>query len=270
MKICISNLAWKPEEEKEVFKLLKSEGTGGIEIAPGKVFAEPANAATKEVEKYKKITGDAGLKIVAFQAFLFGHPELQMFKSEAVREELKKYIVEIIKLAKTLGAGVLVYGAPKSRDRGELSTSQAMNIAIPFFKEVGEIALKNGTVFCIEPNPEEYGCNFIINSKEGAELVDAVNSKGFGLHLDTAGMYLASEDAESALIKNIKLLKHFHVSEPNLANLNSPKIDHEKIGRTLNKLEYNNWVSIEMLPSDEYLIAIKNALSLTEKFYGRK
>lgn len=87
---------------------------------------------------------------------------------------------------------------------------------------------------------------FINTSGQGLELVKAVNSPGFGLHLDAAAMNLNQEPVELALQQAIDYLCHFHISEPYLAPVGNAAVNHQRLGSTLNPLNYPSWRSIEM------------------------
>lgn len=84
------------------------------------------------------------------------------------------------------------------------------------------------------------------NSQQGLELVTRVNSKGFGLHLDSAGMTLSEENIEVALTNAIDKLCHFHISEPYLGQVGDNLVNHPIFAKTLRSLNYQHWVSIEM------------------------
>jgi sugar phosphate isomerase/epimerase len=100
--------------------------------------------------------------------------------------------------------------------------------------------------FCVEPNPKEYGCDFVNTVAEGIELVDAVAEEGFRLHLDTGGMTLAGEPPEASIAASAQLFRHFHISEPFLAEVESGVVPHDGWARTLRAMKYSGWVSIEM------------------------
>lgn len=96
--------------------------------------------------------------------------------------------METIELGGKLDAKVLVFGAPKNIKTGGLKLRTNLGNSWKFFHRIGEFAANLGIVFWIEPNPKVYDCDFITDSRYGFELVNKVNSAGFGLHLDTAAM----------------------------------------------------------------------------------
>jgi sugar phosphate isomerase/epimerase len=178
----------------------------------------------------------------------------------------------MIELGSQLGVSVLVFGSPKNRNIGHLKPKQAEEIAIAFFADLGQVAVKYGIKFCLEPNPTVYGCNFINNSEQGYSFVTQVNSEGFGLHLDAACMTLSQEKIQPALAKAIEKLSHFHISEPNLNILGEGNINHQIFAATLKNLNYPGWKSVEMIAkhSDNNLADVTKALEIAIRYYGKE
>jgi sugar phosphate isomerase/epimerase len=271
MKLAISNLAWDSTHDSAVAALMQSHGVTGVEIAPTKIWDEPLDASDSELEDYAELWSDFGIEIVSLQSLLFNKPDLQLFLTDASRSEMQSYLEGIIELAARLGAQVLVFGSPKNRTRGDIDPASAEKIAVPFFRAIGDYALDCGVTFCIEPNPVEYGCDWITTSAEGVRLVESVGTKGFGLHLDAAGMTLAKEDPASALPRAIKVLEHFHISEPKLKPVGSSPsagTNHAAFAKALNAAAFTGWTSIEMLPPIPLLEGIKGALKYALQVYG--
>lgn len=270
VKISISNIAWDRSEEKEISELLKSLSISGVEIAPTKIWSSPLDATNESIQGYRQFWEDQDIKIVAMQSLLFGRPDLIIFESEDIRIKTKDYLAKIITLSAKLGVQVLVFGSPKNRLIGNIDNKSAWRIAVEFFAELGTIADSHHVKLCIEPNPAEYGCNFIRNSREGVELVKEVNNPGFGLHLDAAAMMLNGEDYYESLEMCLPFLNHFHISEPYLQLVGQRKAEHVKFAQTLKSLGYNKWVSIEMRDglSESNFSSVKSALEYVLETYG--
>jgi sugar phosphate isomerase/epimerase len=270
MKIAISNIAWTLEEEPKIATLLQEKGVKGVEIAPTKIWTNPLEAKDIEIQNYRDFWQSYGIEIVAMQALLFGRNDLTIFESPELRQATLDYLTGIIKLGSKLGAKALVFGSPKNRHRGDLTPEQAQKIAQEFFGQVGEVAAAAQVYFCLEPNPVVYGCNFVINSQEGIELVKNTSSSGFRLHLDAAGMTLSEEDLAISLSQAFPYLCHFHISEPYLGQVGAGQVDHATLGKTLENLGYQGWTSIEMRSqsTESNLESVAQALATAQKFYG--
>lgn len=102
------------------------------------------------------------------------------------------------------------------------------------------------------------------------ELVAKTNSKGFGLHLDAAGMSLSQEAIEPALQQSISRLCHFHISEPYLGQVGDGQVDHQTFANTLANLNYEGWASIEMKAQspDANSLNVTKALETAINYYG--
>ena len=59
-------------------------------------------------------------------------------------------------------------------------------------------------------------------------------------------MTLNGESYENSLEEALPFMKHFHISEPFLEKIGDGKTDHNTLGRILNRIDYNGWISIEM------------------------
>jgi D-psicose/D-tagatose/L-ribulose 3-epimerase len=269
LRLAVSNIAWEPVEDAAVAELLRSEGVGGVEIAPTTWCPHPADAAAEEIAAYRRSWNDRGLAIVSLQSLLFGRPDLQLFGDDSSRAALADYMRRIIDLGAALGAGVLVFGSPKNRRRGSLSTHRAFGIAVDFFRDVGAFAHARRVCVCIEANPPEYGCDFITTTAEAVALCRAVDHPGIRVNGDLGGMTMAREDIPAALASAAPFVAHFHASESNLAELGA-SANHICAARGLAAIAYNGWVSIEMRScgSGQNALAVERAVRLAKRAYA--
>ena len=271
MKLAISNLAWERDDEGAIAEIIRANGASGIELAPTKIWKDPLRATDGEITDCRKFWQSRGIEIVSLQSLLFERPDLELFAGVEARDEMLRYLTGMIRLAAKLGARVLVFGSPRNRQRLGLSNQEAEEIAVPFFRSLATEASAHDVTFCIEPNPPQYGCDWITTSIEGLRLVELVNSNGFGLNLDAGGMTLAAEDPVASIAECAPVLKHFHISEPGLAPVGSPVIDgtkHDDFARALKTAGYSGWTSIEMVPPSVNTIeGIETALRESARRY---
>jgi D-psicose/D-tagatose/L-ribulose 3-epimerase len=246
MRLAISNIAWPAGADADVAPLLRERGVAGVELALTKIWSEPLDVPESEVRAYRAWWEERGFRIAALQALLFGKPNLTLFDGERARRQMRDYLTGTIERAGQLGAGALVFGSPKNRRKRGLSEEQAHAIAVPFFRELGVVARRWGVRFCIEPNPPEYGCDFVTTVAQGIALVDAVADEGFALHLDTAAMSLAGDPSAECIFKAGARCQHFHVSAPHLEEVGAGVVPHEQSASALRRRDYRGWVSIEM------------------------
>ncbi len=246
MKLAISNIAWNEADENEVLDVLKQLKVSGIEFAPTRYWKDPLQVGSQQIEEKKEELTGKGLRIIAAQALLYGHPELTIFDAHEIRERTLSYLKGIIKLCAHMGAEALVFGSPANRKRGHLSDVEALDIAIDFFREASITALEHGTCLCIEPNPIEYGCDFVRNTSEAVDLVRRVGHPAFKLNVDGSAITLNHEDPRWVLDLAFEWMGHFHISEPHLVMIGRGGTDHASLAKILKEFNYQGWVSIEM------------------------
>lgn len=246
MKLAVSNIAWPAEQDAAVAALLPTLGVRGIEVAPTRLFPDPLAASDADIDAVRHFWNAHGISIVAAQSLLFGRPDLTLFESEEKRRETHAYLSAIIQLCAKLGAEVLVFGSPKNRRRGDVPYDVAFNTAAEFFDDLADIAQAEDTCLAFEANPTEYGADFCTTAAEAVDLIAAVNHPCFRLHLDTACVTLAN-DSRPAAFAAFPLLRHFHVSAPNLAPPSpADGVDHDAFAWHLRRRGYAGWVSLEM------------------------
>ncbi len=266
MKLTISNIAWTASQENEIFSLLPLYGVTAVEVAPTRIWPE-WNYDARAVVAYRNFLQEHGLVCSSLQAILYQQPQLKVFGTATERAELIVHLKRVANLAADLGARAMVFGAPKNRDRGDLDEQTAMAQAAELFAIAGEYCHQQQVCLCLEPNPVNYGCNFITNSQSGAELVRLVNSPGFRLHLDAAGMHLAGEDVSSAIPAAADVLEHIHISEPNLGTFSQPQVNHPHIATALRTIGWERWISIEMRATEQPVESVKEALRVVKAIY---
>jgi D-psicose/D-tagatose/L-ribulose 3-epimerase len=275
MRLVISNIAWDVAEDVDIAKLLKRNGVDAIDVAPGKYFPEPDKATDEEIASVKRWWVVRGIEITGMQALLFGTTGLNVFGSFDVQHTLLQHLTAVCRIGAGLGATRLVFGSPKNRDRSGLSDEQVMQIALPFFRRLGDIAQSYGVVICLEPNPRCYGANFMTTSAETAEVVRQVAHPSIRMQLDTGALTINGEDAAAVLKNSSSLIGHIHASEPKLLPLGdcgARGTDHAAMGKTLSTYLPQHLVTIEMLATqnEPHLVAIGRALQVAILHYRRE
>ena len=249
MKLAFSNLAWPAALDPVVLADLGRQGFDSLEVAPTRLWDAPLAQDADEVAAARTAVEMHGLRVVALQSLLFRRPDLQLYGDEESRLALAVHLLGMAQLASRLGATRLVFGSPANRRRGDLPLAQADEIAVEFFARLGARAADLGVCFCIEANPEAYGCDYLTDSVASTALVRAVDSPGVRLHLDTACMALAGDDAVERIRGGADVLAHVHASAPQLGAVGPDgPVDHAAVATALRDAAYGGHVSVEMLP----------------------
>jgi sugar phosphate isomerase/epimerase len=268
VKLAVSNIAWDRAEAPDLLKLLIGRGVAGVEIAPTMLWPDWAGANTGAAGVFRQSIEALGLQIPALQSVLFARPDLQLFGDDSATKDLVTHLSTVAGLANALGAGAIVFGSPRNRDRGELTHEEAMDRSIPVLRAIGDVCAAANTCFCLEPNPERYSCNFLTHWQDVAELVARVHHPGVGVHLDTACIHLAGDDPVEAIAACAPSLRHFHISEPELASLANPQIDHARIGAALRASSYQGYISIEMRRQPDPAASVAQAIDYALAHYA--
>ncbi|OZY44005.1 sugar phosphate isomerase/epimerase family protein [Pseudomonas lundensis] len=269
MRLAISNIAWDTAEDEVVLQLLKRFEVDGIDIAPGKYFPDPASASVQEITCVKDWWAERGIAITGMQALLFGTSGLNLFGSQESRAAMLKHLSAVCRIGQGLGATRLVFGSPKNRDRTGLDDQQVLDIAVPFFRELGDIAKNHCVIICLEPNPTCYGANFMTNSAQTAAVVRAVAHPAIKMQLDTGALQINGEDPVTVLQDCAALIGHVHASEPDLVTLGDGATDHRHMADAVKRFLADPVVSIEMLGTkdEQHPISIERALSVATRHY---
>lgn len=269
MRLAISNIAWDIVKDEEMATLLRDFDIDAIDIAPGKYFPEPEKASDQNISDVKNWWSKRGIEITGMQALLFGTTGLNVFGSAESQDAMLRHFSAICRVGAGLGATRLVFGSPKNRDRTGLTDQQAMDIAVPFFRRLGDAAKHYNVVICLEPNPTCYGANFMVTSAETALVVQQVAHPAIKMQFDTGALAINNESPDAVLQDFASLIGHVHASEPNLVPLGDGGTDHGKAVVALERHLPDHIVSIEMLATKDESSeeSIKRALKVAIQYY---
>ncbi len=244
-RLGVSNLAWAPDAEQRAFALLAERGAHGVEVAPTRI-ADWEQLTPARLAAFRRGCKDAGLVVSSLQAVFFGRPEVALLGPDDAFEAMCAHMRLLARIAEALGAGVAVFGAPKSRLRGAMPVPEAMALAADRLRVLGGIAAQGGLTLGLEPVPPVYGADFLNHARDIIALVQQTEHPNVRAHLDTACVSLAGDDPAEAIRAAIPLLAHYHMAEPELGPFAEPVCDHESAGRALDAAGYDRWVVIEM------------------------
>ena len=269
MRLAISNIAWDPAEDVAVAGLLQRYGVDAIDVAPGKYFSDPVNAGSADIARVKQWWADQGIAITGMQALLFGTTGLNVFGPAEVQAAMLRHLDAVCRIGAGLGATRLVFGSPKNRDRSGLDDAAASDLAVDFFRRLGDLAEGHGVLVCLEPNPPCYGANFMIDSAETATVVRQVGHRAIRMQLDTGAMSINGEAPAAVLRDCAGLIGHVHASEADLLPLGDGATDHALVAAALAQYLPAHLVCIEMLATknEAHTLAIERALQVATRDY---
>lgn len=240
MRYAASNIAWTVQDDPLLYEALAEYGFEGLEIAPTRLFPDKPYEQLGEAARFAdELKARYGLRVVSMQSILFGRDEA-LFGTDQERDNLLGYLREAVEFAAVLSCRNLVFGSPKNRVIG----SSDPEVAVRFFREVGNYAASRGVVVALEPNPAIYGTDFLNTTAQAADFVRRVGSPGIGLNFDF-GTFLHNGEDLSEWEALAPLVHHVHISEPYLEKI-APRPQHAELARQLNGSDFSGYVSIEM------------------------
>jgi len=269
MRISVSNIAWDVLEDEQVASLLNKYAIDSIDIAPGKYFSDPINATSDDILQVRNWWLNRGVEVAGMQALLFGTTGLNLFGSQDSQMAMLEHLESICRIASGLGATKLAFGSPKNRDCSVLPDDQVLDIAVRFFRQLGDIASLHGVEVCLEPNPSCYGANFMTNSEDTASIVAAVAHPAIRMQLDTGALAINDENPGRVIEEYEAMIGHVHASEPGLVTLGDGGVNHAAIALQLSRLLPEKIVTIEMLSDkkEPNIEAIERALGVAVCHY---
>jgi sugar phosphate isomerase/epimerase len=256
MKFACSSIAFAPGEAQFPFDLLAAEGITGIELAPTTVWPKWQGATPRSARELARRWRDRGFAIPAMQAVTFDCDAGELFGAHERVARLEQHLGFVAQLASAAGAGVVVFGAPRVRRRGDLSVTEAIERAAPVLRRIARSFSDCGVVLALEPVPVAYGCDFINTTGEAIRMAECVGEPGLKVNLDAAALWLTGERPRDYLPAAAAWLQHYHISEPELGDFVAPHAPHAEWLLELKSLGWRGWCSIEMRkPENELAVA---------------
>lgn len=246
MKFACSSIAFAPGEDAVPFDLLAREGITGIELAPTTIWPDWHGATPQAARELAQRFRARGFAVPAMQAVTFGCDAGELFGAPDRVARLEEHLGLVARLAGALGAGVVVFGAPRVRRRGDVSVGTAIELAVPVLRRLARAFASEGAVLALEPVPTTYGCDFINTTAEAIALAGFVGTEGLAVNLDAAALWLAGECPRDHLPASARWLRHYHLSEPELGDFSAPKVPQAEWLRDLKELGWGRWCSVEM------------------------
>tara|TARA_B100000965_G_scaffold403970_1_gene433466 strand:- start:401 stop:1204 length:804 start_codon:yes stop_codon:yes gene_type:complete len=265
MKLAVSNIAWKNNEFNKFYELLASLNCSGVEIAPSKIWNNIPDISKENVTSFLSDMKKNKLEFLGFHSLLYGRKDLQLFKNDESRINAKNFLFKLIELCSKLNGKNLVFGSPKNRNT--FDNKNADEIGKIFFDEIANYAKKYGVFICIEPLDISM-TNFLNSIQETGKFIQQVGNPNLKLHIDTKSFLLSKESIENNILKFSKIIKHVHISDKDLNELNNDAEVHRELANSLIKINYNDYLSLEMRRIENNEInSIKNSVKFIKDNY---
>ena len=158
----------------------------------------------------------------------------------------KKRLFDVIDLASYLGAMVNI-----GRVRGRLDLlgkeQNARAIALDRLSAVVGYAATCKVKINLEPL-NRYECDFILSASDGRQFVDDLDYENVGLMLDVFHMNIEEITFEHGFQQAGDRLWHVHIADSNRRYPGSAHLDFEAVFTAIKRIDYQGYVSAELLP----------------------
>ena len=235
-----------------------SLGYDGVELA----LKSASEINTNKLDKWLKDTGMTVSCISTGQVFadtglMFTDPD------EKRRKTLASILKEMIDLASEYGQLVNI-----GRVRGNLTENdngESRNRFIEMAHELCSYASAKGVTMILEP-VNRYELNFINSVEEGVNLMKEINRPNMKLLSDVFHMNIEDPSIGDELAKYIDHIAYIHLADSNRLAPGWGHINFGNIFSHLKSASYRGWLSVEILPNPEPLIAAKQAIDYLKPF----
>ncbi|WP_374650913.1 sugar phosphate isomerase/epimerase family protein [Rhizorhabdus sp.] len=267
MKLALSNLAFPADMPDAVLSDLVEAGLGGLEVALTRI-APWVELTPARILEFRQRIADLGLQAPSLQAIFFGVEGGSLFGTEEQFARLAARLEHVTDFGALLGSSVAVFGAPGTRQTGDLPEAEAWAIGRDRLARLADIAGASDIRLGIEPVPSFYGGDFLRRWQDIAAMVREIGHSHLALHLDIGCVSLGEDDIVTAIEQTQDILCHYHVSERNLGAFAAPEFPHRAAAHALSATDYDHWISIEMaLQADRPLDAIREAVAFAAAAY---
>lgn len=244
MKLAVSTLGLPPLNHSYLLPRLRALGVDGLEIAPDHTWkrARYSNEFPfQSVWNYRRVADDAGLDIIGLHAVLGGRLELGLFEDKEHRDHTVAHLVHLSAVCRDLGGKTLTLD---TRWRATLPVKEAWFACRDFFEILLPQIEEHGTTLCFAPLPENEG-DFCLTARECYTLSLALDHPSFAISLDSAPLAMGDETGHTHFVAAQRLLKIFHIDEPEKAAIGSSgQVDHGDMRQHLVAIGYDGWISI--------------------------
>jgi len=163
------------------------------------------------------------------------------------------------------GEGTMV-NLGRSRGPGDSARlEESWERAVKAFQELADYALSCGIRILLEPiSIHEH--KYILTTQDGIRTCQAVDRSNFGLVLDVYHMNIQDSDMLESFREAGELCWHVHISDQNRKWPGSGVLDFNKIISVLKEIDYDGYVSTEILPWPDPDTAARSSIETLRKY----
>ncbi len=225
---------------------LAALGYDGVELAVRDPAWLDVQAVQRVLDKHRLIVPAIGTgQAFVEEGLSFTDPD------ESVREAAVQRIISHIALARRFNA-IVILGLIRGKAGAIRGTAGAIRES-PLrdaMKRVAQNASESGVRLAIEPI-NRYETNLVNTVAEALALIDEIGADNVGILFDTFHTNIEEPRIEESLRACGSRLFHVHIADSNRWAPGAGHIDFARIFATLREMNYNGWLSAEILPKPD-------------------
>ena len=235
-----SALAFK-ENLKDSIKKVADLGFDGAELAV-------RNPKDLKVENVIKIIKENHLEVPAIgTGQAYGEEGLSFSDpNKKIRKMAVERIKDQIVFASHFNA-IVIIGLIRGKIEENVDRAEAEKWTIDCLKECTEFAQEYNIRLTLEP-VNRYESNFINTLDEGIKFIKRVGAPNLGILADTFHMNIEEVSIYDSIVQAKDYITHVHFADSNRWAPGCGHLDFAKIVQTLKKIDYQGYVSAEILP----------------------
>jgi sugar phosphate isomerase/epimerase len=243
------------------FEKLAKHGYDGVELMTRDPQLLDSVGIRRSIENH-------GLELVGLcSGHVFGEDGLGLVGlGEEVGQRTMERLKGFIDFAAQYGAEGMLVNIGRSRGTGyPQDTERTLDEMETAFRQLAEYSAPHGVKIILEPI-NVLQTPYILTTQDGIAMVERVAHPNFGLMLDTYHMNIEDVDIYDSLRQAKPYLWFVHFADNNRRWPGSAHLNFEKIIDVLEEIEYEGFVSLEILPWPDPDTAAKSSIESLRRY----
>ncbi len=228
----------------------------------------PSSASALDQKELKSLLELHELKLAAIGSGAgWVKHKLRLTDSDAaIRRDAIAFVTELIDFAGPFGAPAII-GSMQGRWGDGVPREQSLNWLAEALNELGERAKKNHVPLLYEPL-NRYETNLLMRVSEARSFLDTLEPQNILLLCDLFHMNIEEPDIAAALRLAGNKLGHVHFADSNRQAIGFGHTDIAPIAEALRSMNYQNYISAEILPLPDSDAAAKQTILSFRKWFS--
>ena len=221
----------------------------------------------KDIQKIKELCRANDLKIASFS----GDQDFSMIDANQ-RADYVDFVQESIEITKFLSCDNLVIHSNALGENGvvinhypDIADPDKIAAMLDVLKTLAIAADKSNVTLVLEAlnTMVDHSGNFLVSTREAAELVSSVNSSHIKILYDIYHMQIMEGNIIDTLKANIDAIGYIHIADvPGRHEPGTGEINFANVIKTLEKLKYDGIIGFELAPLQDSTTAVQRIIDL--------